>query len=99
MLDVLGMIATLHRPGLLVRAARFGVNGYDRVKHLPRLLRLARAPRHGDAILRLLELEAVLEWRRVHRAAGYRHGRHVAVLSALLGEARALRAASRPVAP
>ncbi|WP_210529822.1 DUF6477 family protein [Rubellimicrobium arenae] len=93
MLDVLGMIAVRERPGLLVQAARLGVGGYDRVRDLPRLLGTAKAPRSGEAILHLLEREDDLERRRAAGDVAYRPSRHVAVLTALLGEARALRAA------
>jgi hypothetical protein len=96
MLDLLGMIATLDRPRLLVSAARFGVDGYDRAKHLPRLIGGPVAPRVGEAIVKLLDLEAMLESKRQAKSADYTHLRHVSVLIALLGEARALRAANRP---
>ena len=96
MLDLLGMIATLDRPRLLVSAARFEVEGYDRARHLPRLIGTPSAPRAGEAIVKLLDLESMLESKRRAKSADYTHARHVSVLVALLGEARALRAASRP---
>lgn len=92
MQDVLGMIAGLNRPRLLVRAARFGVDDYQRGTHLPRLLGAAHLPRHGEAIVRLIDIEADLNQRRVGIAADYSIARHVAVLIALMGEARLLRA-------
>lgn len=92
MQDLLGMIAGLNRPRLLVRAARFGVDDYDRRGQLPRLLACAGLPRHGEAIIRLLDLEAGINDRRVGAAADYSVARHVAVLIALMGEARLLRA-------
>lgn len=95
MLDLLGMIAALNRPRLLVSAARFGVEEYARGAELPRLLKCAGPPRTGEAIVRLLDLEAGLEARRIVGAADYAVARHVAVLAALLGEARILRAAYR----
>jgi hypothetical protein len=95
MLDLLGMIAALDRPRLLVNAARLGVDDYSRTLHLPRLFKTTAAPRSGEAILKLLEMEAMLEERRKLQAADYTTARHVAVLIALLGEARFLRAAQR----
>jgi hypothetical protein len=97
MQDLLGMIAALNRPPLLVRAARFGVDDYARATALPRLLGVPEAPRTGAAIIRLLEIEATLEDRRIARSAEYAAARHVAVLIALMGEARLLRAMSRPM--
>jgi hypothetical protein len=95
MFDLLGMIAALDRPRLLVAAARFGVRDYDRARHLCRLIGGERPPRFGEAIIRLLEAESDLDAARRSGAADYSPARHVAVLSALLGEARLLRAASR----
>lgn len=96
MLDLLGMIAALNRPRLLVNAARFGVDDYSRASHLPRLVGGTLPARSGEAIMRLLEVEAGLEDRRAKAAADYSAARHVAVLIALMGEARLLRAAHRP---
>jgi len=97
MLDVLGMIAALNRPRLLVSAARFGVDDYDRATHLGRLVGGAAPARCGEAILRLLDVEAAAEAKRAGGAADYSVARHVAVLIALMGEARLLRASHRPV--
>ncbi|MEL7088895.1 MAG: DUF6477 family protein, partial [Planctomycetota bacterium] len=38
MQDVLTMLQCLHRPRLLMRAARIGAEDYRRAAHLPRLL-------------------------------------------------------------
>lgn len=92
MQDLLGMIAGLKRPSLLVGAARFGVDEYDRSRCLPRLLRSATAPKPGQAILRLLEIEADLNDMRKAKMADYAIARHVEVMIALMGEARVLRA-------
>ena len=91
MLDLLSLISTLNRPRLLVSAARFGVDDYRREAHLPRLLGLPTPTRGGEAILRLLEVEADLDARRRLGTADYPASRHVSVLTALLGEARLLR--------
>lgn len=95
MQDLLGMIAGLNRPRLLVRAARFGVDDYNRSSQLPRLLGAVNLPRNGEAIVRLIDIEADLNDRRVGVAADYSIARHVAVLIALMGEARLLRAMTR----
>ncbi len=98
MQDILGMIGALNRPRLLVQAARFGVDDYNRATCLARLLKSLSLPRYGEAILRLLDIEADLNNRRVAGAADYSIARHVEVLIALMGEARLLRAIMRPVA-
>lgn len=93
------MVAGLNRPRLLVRAARFGIDDYNRNTHLPRLLGAGHLPRTGESIVRLIDLEADINDRRiaggVGAAADYSIARHVAVLIALMGEARLLRAMTR----
>ena len=95
MQDLLGLIAGLNRPRLLVRAARFGVDEYNRSLHLPRLLGAGHLPRNGESIVRLIDMEADLNDRRVGATADYSIARHVAILIALMGEARLLRAMTR----
>lgn len=95
MQDILSMIASLNRPRLLVQAARFGVDQYNRLAHLPRLLGTLALPRSGAAILRLMEIEADLNDRRLAQAADYPVARHVEILIAIMGEARELRAYTR----
>lgn len=96
MQDILTRVATLNRPRLLVRAARFGLDDYNRSTQLPRLLAMLSLPRPGEAIMRLLDIEATLEDRRAGQTADYSVARHVEVLIALMGEARLLRAVTRP---
>ena len=90
MLDLMGLMLGLQRPTLLVAAARFAANGYERGRCAARLIDLTPDLRSGEVILRLFELEADLEERRLS-AAVYPVRRHVEVLAALLGEARLLR--------
>ncbi len=90
--DLAGLIAALHRPRLLVQAARFGVDDYRRTHRLPRLLGTAVLPGTDPAILALIEIERELNDRRRQPGAPYSPAVHVDVLIALLGEARALRA-------
>lgn len=91
MIDVLDRLAALRRPGLLIRAARCGVEDYRRERHLARLLGPMALPGPIAALVRLLDLEAELEAMRRNDDAGYLAARHVAVVIALLGEARLLR--------
>jgi len=98
MQDILTRVTTLNRPRLLVRAARFGLDDYNRAMQLPRLLAMLALPRPGVAILRFLDIEATLEERRLGQTADYSVARHIDVLIALMGEARLLRAVTRPAA-
>jgi len=93
MKDIYSILATLHRPRLLMRAERFGAQEYRRTSHLPRLLGYGTVPRHGDALMRLIDMEIELERQRVAQEAAYRVVSHVDVLIAIVAEARLLRAA------
>ena len=92
MQDLLTMLHALRRPPLLMRAARIGVEDYNRSVHLPRLMGYGVLPRHGAALLRLMELEADLNAQRTQKDASYSLIKHVDVLIAMVGEARILRA-------
>tara|TARA_R110000787_G_scaffold285465_1_gene401319 strand:- start:274 stop:576 length:303 start_codon:yes stop_codon:yes gene_type:complete len=92
MQDLISMLHTLHRPRLMMRAARIGAEQYSRTSHLPRLLGYGVLPRHGAALLKLMEIEAELNTQRKASDAGYSLIRHVDVLIAMVGEARVLKA-------
>lgn len=79
---------TLLRPAMLVKAARCGQQHYRRERDLPRLLRLTAAPAPGVALRDLVELEQDVEEDRRNRAGPYDVAEHVAILIALLAEAR-----------
>ncbi len=89
------MIGQLQRPRLLVRAARAGVEEYRRERHLPRLLSTMEAPRSGEAVMQLMQMEAEEDGRRRAGAAEYSIPAHVNLLIAIMGEARLLRLAGR----
>ncbi|GAA6175456.1 DUF6477 family protein [Sulfitobacter pacificus] len=91
MKDVLSMLNTLHRPRLMMRAARIGAQDYRRAAHLPRLLGYGVLPRHGAALLKLMDIEAALEEQRVTSDGSYSLIRHLDVLIAMVAEARILR--------
>jgi hypothetical protein len=99
MQDILSMLNTLHRPRLMMRAARIGAQDYRRSAHLPRLLGYGVLPRHGAALLKLMDLEAALEEQRTQSDASYSLIRHLDVLIALVAEARILRRAQAPAQP
>lgn len=91
MQDILTMLNALHRPRLMMRAARIGAQDYRRAAHLPRLLGYGMLPRHGAALLKLIEMEAVLEEQRTGSDASYSLVKHLDVLIAMVPEARILR--------
>lgn len=94
MQDLLSMLQTIHRPPLLMRAARIGAEDYQRERHLPRLLGYGILPRHGKALMKLMEIEHALNELRKEKDTTYNLSRHIDVLIALVGEARVLRAAT-----
>ena len=92
MLDLQTLIATLERPQLLARAARFGVDDYRRDTHLRRIFGCERLPKHGQALMLLLDREAELDQLRRSKSGDYRPAHQVEVLIAILGEAQLMRA-------
>ncbi len=96
MFDILGMVAALRRPMLLVRSARFGVDDYRRTHHLQRILKSAALPRPGEALVKLMEIEADLNRLRLDERAEYSFARHIDVLIAIMGEARLLKSTTAP---
>lgn len=93
MQDILSMLAALRRPRLLMRAARIGAEDYRRTVQLPRLLGCGQVPRHGAALLRLVEIEQDLNKQRIENEAAYNLLRHIDVMIAIVGESRIMRAA------
>lgn len=93
MQDIHTMLARIKRPGLLIAAARHGLEEYDRSRHLKKILRTERLPGSAEAALKLIELEAALDEERREKSATYLIGRHVDLLVALMAEARRLTAA------
>ncbi|MFC6638042.1 hypothetical protein GV827_07360 [Sulfitobacter sp. JBTF-M27] len=93
MQDILTMLNALHRPRLMMRAARIGAQEYRRSAHLPRLLGYGVLPRQGEALMKLMEMEAMLEDQRTCSDASYSLIRHLDVLIAMVAEARVLKAA------
>ncbi len=91
MKDILSQVTDLRRPTLLITAARLGVEEYRREIHLRRVFGLGNLPRHGAALVRLLEVEAELEDQRSRGDAAYPVVQHVETMIAIMGEARLLR--------
>ncbi|WIY24890.1 DUF6477 family protein [Parasedimentitalea psychrophila] len=90
MLDLIARLSSLHRPRLLIRAARIGARDYSRTRHLPRLLGYGGLPRPASAVMQLIEQEQHLNQRRLDNEPGYPLTRHVEVLIAMMGESQLL---------
>lgn len=97
--DLHRALDSLHRPPLLVRAARLGLPGYRRSRALPRLLGAGALPPVPEALARLIEIERAHEAARRGGAVSWRASEHVAVLIAVMGEAGLLSDAVRAKAP
>lgn len=92
--DILTQISRLNRPTLLVDTARHGIDDYNRVVHLRRLLKTDNLPSPGAAIHALMEVESMVEAQRIDARAEYSVARHVELLVALMCEARILKASN-----
>ena len=92
--DVLTQVSRLNRPTLLVRTARHGLEDYNRIVHLRRLLRCETLPSPGKAILKLMEHEAIVNVQRLENRAEYSVARHVELIMALMCETRILKASN-----
>ncbi|MEM0949513.1 MAG: DUF6477 family protein [Pseudomonadota bacterium] len=90
MSDLRTLVSALRRPRLLVRAARIGLQDYDRDRDLRRLMQTQKVPTPERAVSRLIEEENMLETTRVGGDASYSVLRHVEILIALMAEVRLL---------
>lgn len=90
MQDVFTRLAQLHRPRILARAARSGVQSYSRKRDLNRILGYGPLPKPAAVVMQLLEIEQGLNAARLAGEAGYSMIRHVDVLIALAAEAACL---------
>lgn len=84
------MLASLRRPRIMIRAARAGVRDYRRERDLKRILRSTAPAAAQKALNTLVREERRLESIRVSGEATYSLQRHVAVLTAIIAEARAV---------
>ena len=88
MTDFRFLLADLRRPRLLIRAARFGMQEYQRERDLRRLgAPLASIER---AVSKLFQDEEDMEQTRRAGDAGYSVARHIEVMIALMAEVRLL---------
>jgi hypothetical protein len=91
MTDFSSILSKLSRPKQLIRAARFGTDGYVRKTALTRLLGASNPPTPQSAITKLLELEDIANAHRKAGSAEYSINRHIELLIAMMCEARLLR--------
>lgn len=93
--EIIDRIQRIERPRLLLRAARLGLQDYDRQRDLRRVLRLPHAPAPGPRVLHLLlEMEEHCEARRTRHPSeigdSWRAAQHVELLICLIAESRLL---------
>ncbi|MFT4151183.1 MAG: DUF6477 family protein [Paracoccaceae bacterium] len=94
MTDFRALLSDLRRPGLLIRAARFGMSDYRRERDLKRLVALPMTAER--TVSHLLDEEERLEETRLRGDAGYSVSHHIEVLIALMAEVRLLPCPARP---
>jgi len=90
--DALTQISRLKRPTLLVRTARHGMEDYSRVIHLRRMLKTHLLPGPAQAIMKLMEIEGMVNELRLAKRAEYSVARHIELIVALMCEAQILKA-------
>ncbi len=88
--DFTKSLSSIHRPRLLIRAARFGLQDYNRNRDLKRIMKTPTLLSPIRAVSGLMQEEARLEEIRKTGEATYSISRHVDVLIALMAEARLL---------
>lgn len=88
MTDPISLMNSLRRPRLLVRAARLGIQDYNREKSLRRLIPGEAPAKPGLAFETLVEHEQALDRIRREGAASYSVARHIELLIALIEESR-----------
>jgi len=88
--DIQTVLKKLRRPGLLIRAARFGLEDYRRERDLARIMKADRIPGPFRVLETLIALEADAEATRIAGAAAYSAARHIELLIAMMAEAQLL---------
>ncbi|MEL6999282.1 MAG: DUF6477 family protein [Pseudomonadota bacterium] len=77
---------TMSRPNILVRTAKIGARFYRRDRDLPGAIPGLLSQPANTIVPRLIAAEERCELERRAKSAGYRPGKHVQVLAALLAE-------------
>lgn len=87
MQDLYTLIANLHRPRLLVSAAKHAAPEYRRERDLRRVLGPTMPQRRAAVVMALIQTEAQIEASRAAGDAAYNVHRHIVALGALMSEA------------
>lgn len=82
------LLSSMRRPRLLVRAARLGLQDYNRKCSLRRLFPGDPTPGPGQAFHILAEREHLVDQSRRNGDAAYSVARHIELLIALIDESR-----------
>lgn len=90
MTDIMGILSNLRRPRLLVRAARHGLQDYDRKRDLRRIAGSAPANSSTALIAHLVDQEEQIETNRQSGCATYSITKHIEILVALMYECKLL---------
>lgn len=90
MFNIIDLLENLRRPKILVRAAKLGLQEYNRETHLKKITRSPVTGSSNAIIDRLLVQENTLEDARRKGDASYNVQHHIRVLTAVLAEARLL---------
>ena len=96
MKDINSYINDLKRPSLLVRAARHGIDSYDRNRHLGKYVDLTPLPGPGVALMKLFEIEREQNTARKLKSGTYAPADHINMLVAIMAEAQLWRASRQP---
>lgn len=88
MLDVKTYLKTVHRPKLLLQAARINLARYNRERHLGHVLKERLPTRMGprECLMYLIDEERHQNTERLEKAASYEISHHILVLTAMLAE-------------
>ncbi len=89
-------VMQLKRPGLLVRAARFGIDHYRRTRDLARLLPDMSPAGPAPTLMALLDAEHAVNAMRLEQDRAYDIVQHIDLLTAIMAESRDLDAVTRP---
>jgi hypothetical protein len=96
MKDINSHINDLRRPKLLVRAARHGIDTYNRTVHLARFIDLHPLPGPGVALMKLFDSEREMNEARLAKSSTYVPSQHISILTAIMAETHLMRASTQP---